>query len=465
MANALRILQSIIPSGVSTDQNISALQHIFSALDGYLPPATTGVLPTPNPYPVSSFNPTVPAGLDTAGVPVLAIGSQLSGQLLTSLQQTLGAIAGQQAAPNPAPPKPTHLALGIRAHLPIAGSATTITSDVNLRADAFRLKFDTSAGEPTRPTQILRARAAFTNPGGWLAGAASPFTGPGIPQLDVRVRWAELGADISLNSGISVTPYLALHQFSYHAGLGDLAQFADTAASSLLGAVLHGIGTPTPGSTLDNVLLALKDLGIVVDDSHGGYGVSSDAFAALQTDPAGYLGSQLINALNNGVFGFTSAATGSWTLPLPGVPLSIQLTKTTTWGVGLSTTSSGWSLGSEANLQFASSLSLPAFTPSLTATIQASSIALNFDGSHLNLSLPGYLDTPLQLVPVPTTTQFTATLNNLLPRALFSGAATALLQELIGENIQLPPIDTIFTSPASQNFSQSQWSPELWCPA
>jgi large repetitive protein len=448
MANALRILQSIIPSGVSTDQNISALQHIFSALDGYLPPATTGVLPTPNPYPVSSFNPTVPAGLDTAGVPVLAIGSQLSGQLLTSLQQTLGAIAGQQAAPNPAPPKPTHLALGIRAHLPIAGSATTITSDVNLRADAFRLKFDTSAGEPTRPTQILRARAAFTNPGGWLAGAASPFTGPGIPQLDVRVRWAELGADISLNSGISVTPYLALHQFSYHAGLGDLAQFADTAASSLLGAVLHGIGTPTPGSTLDNVLLALKDLGIVVDDSHGGYGVSSDAFAALQTDPAGYLGSQLINALNNGVFGFTSAATGSWTLPLPGVPLSIQLTKTTTWGVGLSTTSSGWSLGSEANLQFASSLSLPAFTPSLTATIQASSLALNFDGSHLNLSLPGYLDTPLQLVPVPTTTQFTATLNNLLPRALFSGAATALLQELIGENIQLPPIDTIFTSPA-----------------
>lgn len=449
MANVLRILQSVIPSGASTDPNISALQHIFSALDGYLPPTTTGALPTPNPYPVSSFNPSIPAGLDTAGVPVLAIGSQLNGQLLISLQQILATIAGQQAAPHPAPPKPTHLAFGIRAHLPIAGSATTITSDVNLRADAFRLKFDTSAGEPTRPTHVLRARAVFTNPGGWLAGAASPFTGPGVPQLDVRVRWAELGADISLNSGISVTPYLALHQFSYHAGLGDQAQFTDTQASSLLGAVLHSIGTPTPGSTLDNVLLALKDLGVVVDDSHGGYGVSSDAFAALQTDPAGYLDSQLINALNHGTFGFAGTAGGPWTLPLPGVPLSIQLTKTTTWRVGLSTTSSGWSLGSEANLQFTASLALPAFTPNLTAMIQAGSIALNFDGSHLNLSLPGYLDTPFQLVPAPTTTQLTTTLNRFLPSALFSGTATALLQELIGESIQLPPIDTIFASPAA----------------
>ncbi len=449
MANALRILQSVIPTAASSDQNISALQHIFSALDGYLPPAVAGALPTPNPYPVASFNPTIPAGLDTGGIPVLAIGSQLGGLLLSSLQQTLGAIAGQQATPNSAPPKPTHLAFGVRAHLPIAGSATTITSDVNLRADAFRLKFDASAGEPTRPTHILRARMAFTNPGGWLAGAASPFTGSGLPQLDVRVRWAELGADISLNGGINVTPYLALHQFSYHTGLGDVAQFADAQASALLGAVLHSIGTPAPGSTLDNVLLALKDLGIVVNDPHGGYGVSSDAFVALQTDPAGYLGSQLVFALNNGLLRFTGSAGGPWTLPLPSVPLSLQLTKNATWAVGLSTTSTGWPLGSEASLQFSSSLTLPAFTPSLAATIQAGSITLNFDGSQLNLVLPGYLDTPLQLVPPPTTAQLTATLNNFLPRALFSGAATALLQSLLGESITLPPVDSIFTSPGT----------------
>ena len=42
MANALRILQSVIPTAASSDQNISALQHIFSALDGYLPPAVAG---------------------------------------------------------------------------------------------------------------------------------------------------------------------------------------------------------------------------------------------------------------------------------------------------------------------------------------------------------------------------------------------------------------------------------------
>ena len=448
MANALRILQSILPTAAATDKNIAALQHILSALDGYLPPASAGNLPTPNPYPVGSFNPTVPAGVDTGARPALALGSQLGGTLLSSLQSALATLAGQQAAPVTAPPAPTHLAFGVRAHLPIAGSPASFNSDVYLRADAFRVKFDSAAGEPTRAPHALRTRIVLTNPGGWLAGAASPFVAQGVPQLDVRVRWAELGADITLNGSLNVTPYLALHQVSYHSGLGDLTQFADTQASNLLGAVLHSIGTPAPGSTLDNLMLALSDLGIVVNDSLGGYGVSADAFAALQTSPAAYLSSKLSTALNAGVAGFSGPAGGPWNLPIPGVPLSLQLA-TGSWTVGISTGSSGWSLGSDANLQFAASLLLPNFTPTLTATIQAGGLALNFDGSHLTLAMPSYLSTPIQLVPPPSQAQLVAVLNDFLPRALFSGAATALLQSLVGTSFTLPPLDAIFTSPST----------------
>jgi hypothetical protein len=448
MANALRILQSILPTDAASDKNIAALQHILAALDGYLPPATAGALPIPNPYPVASFNPTVPAGVATGGVPAFALGSQLGGQLLASLQQLLATLAGQQAAPTTAPPAPTHLAFGVRAHLPIAGSPSTFSSDVHVRADAFRVKFDSSAGEPTRAPHAMRARIVLTNPGGWLAGAASPFVAQGVPQLDVRVRWAELGVDIALDGSLSVTPHLALHQVSYHNGLSDLAQFADAQASALLGAVLHSIGTPAPGSTLDNLMLALTDLGIVVQDSLGGYGVSADAFAALQTSPAAYLGAKLKSALDAGVAGFSGPAGGPWNLSLPGVPVALQLS-TGSWNVGFSTGSSGWSLGNDATLNFAASLVLPAFTPSLTATVQLAGLALNFDGSKLTLAIPSYLPTPVQLVPPLSPSQLIALLNDFLPRALFSGAATALVQSLAGTNVTLPPLDAIFTSPGT----------------
>ncbi|HYK35314.1 DUF6603 domain-containing protein [Alloacidobacterium sp.] len=448
MANALRVLQSVLPTSATSDINLQALQHVLSALDGYLPPAAAGALPTLNPYPVASFNPTVPSGVDTGGRPALALGSQLPGDLLTSLKQFLGTLAEQQAAPNLAPPTATHIAFGMRAHLPVAGDLSAIYSDVHLRADAFRVKFDSTAGELARAPHALQARVVLTRPGGWLAGAASPFAGQGVPQLDVRVRWAELGADISLNGSLSVTPHLELHQVSYHSGLGDVAQFADAQAQVLLGAVLQRIGTPAAGSTLDNVMLALKDLGIVINDSHGGYGVSQDAFAALHTDPAGYLGAQLGPALDGGMFGFSGTAGGPWNLPLPGVPLSLQLAKGS-WTIGLSAGASGWPLGSEANLQFAASLRLPDFAPSLSATIQANGIALNFDGSHLNLSVPAYLDAPLQLVPAPSQAQLMAEFNNFLPLALFSGAATALLQALVGQSVTLPPLDSIFRSPGA----------------
>ncbi len=337
MANALRILQSILPTDAASDKNIAALQHILAALDGY--PASRHGRRTAHyriPILLPPSTPTVPAGVATGGVPALAIGSQLGGQLLASLQQLLATLAGQQAAPTTAPPAPTHLAFGVRAHLPSAGSPSTFSSDVHVRADAFRVKFDSAAGEPARAPHAMRARIVLTNPGGWLAGAASPFVAQGVPQLDVRVRWAELGVDIALDGSLSVTPHLALHQVSYHNGLSDLAQFADTQASALLGAVLHSIGTPAPGSTLDNLMLALTDLGIVVEDSLGGYGVSADAFAALQTSPAAYLGTKLKSALDAGVAGFSGPAGGPWNLSLPGVPLALQLS-TGSWNVGIST--------------------------------------------------------------------------------------------------------------------------------
>ena len=264
----------------------------------------------------------------------------------------------------------------------------------------------------------------------------------------MRVRWAELGADITLNGSLTVAPYLALHQVSYHTGLSDLTQFADTQASNLLGAVLHSIGTPAPGSTLDNLMLALSDLGIVVNDSKGGYGVSSDAFAALQTAPAAYLSSKLSTALDAGIAGFSSVTGGPWSLSLPGCAAR-NSTRNRIMDGGDLDRKLGWPLGNEASLQFAASLLLPNFTPTLTATLQAGGLSLNFDGSHLTVAMPSYLSTPVQLIPPPSQAQLVAVLNDFLPRALFSGAATALLQSLVGSGITLPPLDSIFTSPST----------------
>jgi large repetitive protein len=457
IADALRILQAVAPTAAGADPNLNALQHILGALDGYLP-AAAGNPPVANPYPYGSFNFSGTPSLDTGGRPVLALGSTLTGPLLTSLQQVFSALATTAAAPNPAPPAPTHIAFGIRAHLGIpAPSAGQMAVDGWLRGDAFCVKLSAGAADPARAPHALQMRARLTRPGDWLVGAASPFVSAGAPQLDVRVRWAELGADIAFNNNaMSVTPHLELHQVSYHSGLEDVANFpprsdavstfVDAQAQNLLGAVLHAIGTPTAGSPADTLITLLKAIGIAVDDPHGGVGISADAFSAITTDPVAYLGPKLQSALDTGFAGFSGPTGGPWSLPLTGAPLNVQLA-TGSWNIGLATPAAGLPLGDHASLVFNASLQLPNFTPSLTATLNVEGLSLTWDGTQLSVQAAPWLAPPLVLIPPPTPAQLLSRLNDVLPRLVFSSAATALLQAVTGANIDLPPLDSIFSSP------------------
>jgi large repetitive protein len=447
IADALRILQSVAPAAVGNDPNLNALQHILGALDGFVP-AAGGNPPVANPYPYGSFNFSGTPSLDTGGRPAFGLGSTLTGPLLASLRQVFSTLAATATAPNPAPPAPTHIAVGVRAHLGIpAPTAGQMAVDAWLRGDAFRVKLNSGAADPARAPHALQFHARLTRPGDWLVGAASPFVGAGIPQLDVRVRWAELGADISFDQGaMSVKPHLELHQVSYHSGLEDVANFSDAQAQALLGAVLHAVGTPPAGSPADTLITILKAIGVAVDDSHGGVGISADAFNALAIDPAAYLGPKLQSALNAGFAGFTGPAGGPWSLPLTGMPLAIQVA-TGSWNIGLATPPAGLPLGDHASLVFNASLQLPNFTPSLTATVKIEGLSITWDGTLLSAQAPPWLAPPLVLIPPPTPPQLLARLNDILPRLLFSSAATALLQAVTGTSIDLPPLDSIFSSP------------------
>ena len=68
------------------------------------------------------------------------------------------------------------------------------------------------------------------------------------------------------------------------------------------------IPAPLPTSPAGILLPTLQALKVAVVDSHGGIGISADAFSAITADAAGYLGTQLNSALNAGASfaGFTA---------------------------------------------------------------------------------------------------------------------------------------------------------------
>ncbi|HEY1502139.1 MAG TPA: DUF6603 domain-containing protein [Acidobacteriaceae bacterium] len=470
IGDALRVLQILRPQ-IAAGSIRDALDFALLALDGYKP-AAAGSLPIASALPAGSFPTaiTAPASIDSGGRPVFAIGSQLGGGLLDALKPALSALANSAANPTTAPPAPTHLAFGARAHVNLATSAAgNVAVDTTVRGDLFQLPLHSGAAAPPHPAHGLYLRAKLTNPDGWLVGASSSFAGAGLPPVDVRVRWAEIGADItSSTGGLKVDPVVNLHQVSWHGPVDDLATFTDANAQALLGAVLQTISSPLPAPTSPaGILLStLQSLNVAVVDSHGGLGISADAFSAITADAAGYLSTQLSSALNSATSfaGFTATtvvipsrgitATPEWTLPIGGLPLEIYLLPNP-WTIGLRTKSTGsgtagWSIAPETALTIDVSVVVPAFTPSLdaTLTLDAFSLAWSSSNSQLTASAQPWL-APLTLIPSPGAAALEAALSNALPRLLFSGAASAVLEALAGPGIKVGPIDTFFTSMSS----------------
>jgi hypothetical protein len=268
--------------------------------------------------------------------------------------------------------------------------------------------------------------------------------------------------------GLKVDPIVNLHQVSWHGPVVNLASFTDANAQALLGAVLQTISSPAPDPTSPaGILLStLQALNVAVVDSHGGIGVSADAFNAIAVDAAGYLSTQLMTALNGATSfaGFTATsvlipsrgvtATPEWTLPIRGLPLEVYVLPNP-WAIGLRTRSTGsgpadWSIAANSTVTLDASVAFPAFTPTLDATfaLGAFSLAWTSANNQLTASAQPWL-APLTLIPPPSASTLESTLSNVLPRLLFSGAASAVLEAFAGPGLTIGPIDKFFTSMSS----------------
>jgi hypothetical protein len=451
----LRFIKSFLPAPLGADPLSSALTYLFAAIEGYAQNTAAGSLSIATPYPAASFNFNGGASTDTGGRPAFAVGGALTGKLLDLLSSTGTSLANTATNPAPAPAPPTHLGFGVRTHFGLPAAATgDVSVYSSIRADAFRVKLTHAVAEPPHPVQSLRIRSQLLRANGWLVGGPSAYGGAGLSQADVRVGWAELGVDILPGaSGVTVTPQVALHDASFHGPVLSLTSFADAQSQALVGAVLQTITTTAPAATsgLGLWLGWMQSLKIVVPDSHGGMGISADAWNAITANAGIFLSSSLGTALGSGSFGgFTGPSGGPWTVALPGLPLEIYVAGPP-WSAGLRTTPAGVggiALATNTTLGFDASIAFAGFTPKLDAQLAISAFTLAFSSAtgRLTASAQPWL-APLQLVPKPSAPTLTATLNNTLPRLLFSGAASALFESIVGVDFPVGPLDSFFNAP------------------
>ncbi len=457
IASAVRLLQPLL-GGVPAGPIHDVLGHYFSALDGYVPAATQGALPTAVPYPAGSFTGT--PSTDTGGRPAFAIGSSLTSNVLQAMTAGVSSLATQAGGAGGT--APTHLSFGLGARLGLPASATTsVTADARLRAGIFRVALQSGASEPPRPAQFLSIDAELSRPGDWLAGEP----GSGL----ARVRSAEFGIDLESDGsgGVKVAPRIVLHQASLNGPMLPRIDFASSPAQAqaLLGAVVKAVSTPAPpaSSALSGVLSALNALEVTVTNSDGSVGLSTDAFAAITTDPASFFEPRVATALSgSGLSGFAGPGSGPWTFQLPGLPLTAYIAQGS-WTIGLRTAPS-LPLGANASIAFDVSVKLPGFAPSLSATLAVGNFAVTWSetsGGQLAVQALPWLPATT-LIPPPSAAAFAAQLNGVLPRLLFSSAATALIEsaipsgsaantlltDLFGPNFASIPPDALFTSTA-----------------
>jgi large repetitive protein len=435
IANAVRFIQQIFPS-LPAGPLASALSHIVRALDGYAAPASADAVAAKSPYPIAAFNFTGAGTTDTGGVSALALGGSLAGDLLAAVKQAVSAMA--TAAAGSATTAPTHVSFGLRAALSLGNTpASAVEASARVRVDAFRVALHKPETLITRPERAASVRIRLSRPGDWLVGGPSSYDHV-AGFVDVRVRWAELGVDI----GSAVTPYVALHQTSFHGPMNaGVVAFTDAVAQPLVGAVFQGITSAAiaAGSSLAGLISALQALGVVVPDAHtpSAFGLSADAWSAISVDAGGYLAPRLGAALSTGVAGFTG--TGPWVFAAAGLPVDLYVSSAPAQ-VGLRT--SALALSSNASLVFDLS------TTSSGATLQIGAFKLTWENGTLTAGAAPWLDS-IGLIPPPNAATLEAALNRALPRLLLSGVFTAVLEGILGPGYQIPPIDSFFSSPGT----------------
>jgi hypothetical protein len=452
-ADALRFVLTCLDvagAPLGDAQTQAAVEHLRTALDGFRP-GETGTPPVAAAYPVGAFVRTT-TDLDLGGVPALAIGSRLSGDIVALLAAALQQVAQNRAA---AATTPTHLGVGWRTALGLPATAPdAVQADAWLRVDAGRIRLSSNAAapEPPRPANAARVQVRLSRPAGWLAGSPTSFTGLGLPMIEARARWAELGLAITPGSGATVelAPYATVADGSVR-GVPVTGVLGSPDLAAGLGAVFQAIGAvpPAPGGRLGAVLDALAAIGLVAEDPGGGVGLVTDAVASLLVDTAGYLGPRVRTAMASadGLLGISGSPAGPFTIDL-GRNLALTVA-TDPWQVTLSSGAGGTSLGPlVANLT--ASLALPAFTPSLSLDVAYGRVAfaLSQPAGTLRLTAPPWTD-GLDLLPVGSGATQRAVRDELLPRLVLSSAMSALLEQAVGLGGAVGAIDALLAGAGS----------------
>ncbi|HUJ65887.1 MAG TPA: hypothetical protein VLX59_10135, partial [Acidimicrobiales bacterium] len=442
VAAAVRLTGNLAGAALTDATLQQAVHHLATALDGYLPPANAGSPPVAASYPVASFDNPPPLTLP-AGVAGTAVAGAIGADLLSSLR---GALQTGAATIPPPDGTPTHAGTGLRVHLATGGPATGPNVDVWVEAELGRVALaGGAAASALQPG--LRLRAALTNPGGWLVG--SPDVA-GATSGGARVRWAEIGVDIAPPASPGgppvATPHLVLHDAALRAPLRPQAVLSDPDAAGLLGEVLRALSVPAaaPGGPVAALLDALTALGIAVPDGHGGTGVAADALAALIADPAGFAGPKLPTALSSGIFALTGPVGGPWTYRAG--PLTAQISANP-WTLQVQTGPAGQQLGG-MNLRAGVEVALPDLQPAVTVSLQAGPVTASLtrpSGGPLGV----VLDAPpwtSNLALVPPAPDLGDQALQLLPRLALSSAASAVMDALVGPQINTGPIDALLAN-------------------
>jgi len=445
-AEAVRACAHLFPAGVAPGPLHDALAHLLQALDGYLPPATGGALPTAWPYPVGDF--AGAASTDTGGVPALALGGQLGGAAGVDLLSSLQAAAAASPAAFTAA-APTHLGYGVRIGLPL-GADVAVAAAAAVRIDVGRLALQDGVPDPPRSAHALSVNMSLSKQGGWLAGGPTSYAGPSITPVNIRVRSAELGLYVVPADGkLSATPTATLHEASYLGPTSDVVTWTDARLQPLLGSVFaaNAATPPTAATSLGGLLAVLQELGIAADPQ-GGFSISTDALNALAVDPIGYLTPKVSAAFATpGTLGFTAAGSATSVLTIGTLPLEVFVqTSPATIGLRTATAGTGLALAADVRLAFSVGLPLETMTPAVSATFTAGPATLGYSDGALTLQIPPDLPS-LPLFPAPPPATVESALAKALPALLVSVSASALIDSVLEPGYVVSGIEPFLRSP------------------
>ena len=432
-----------------------ALDHLLSAVEGYRPPATSGALATPNPYPAASFGMAAP--FDLGDVPVVTLGGVIVDDKFEWLRAAL--IAHIEAIAGVARPGPTHLAYGMAMPMPIGtGVFGTPDAAARVRFGLGRIPLGDGLTEPTRPEHLLRVELDLFEGDGWLVG------GPASSDTDGRLRRMQIGVTAQHGtSGVQAVVDGSLSQAAWRGVTAAQADLTDPRAAALIGTAFSTVlaGTDTADLTISGLAAALSGLDLLTTDAQGATGLSSDGFASLRTDPVGYLRARIPAALSRpgGWAGLTEndSLAGAFSYAPPGSPYALfaNYDSGSTWRTGIET-STATQPTTTVNLGLDVNIVLPDFQPTVEVFLDVGLVSLHYrtaDGT-VALDAKPWLD-DFVLWPTPSLNDLAARFNDALPRVLVSGVLSSVISEFApGLRIQL--LEQLIRSPG-EFLSSAGW--------